>query len=184
MKVLVGALVGTLAAGVALPVVGFVLGGLGRAAPCHSAPDFMSGAIFGMFAFTYILFVPACVGGAIIGGIIGAVLEARRIGTRGEATEAGGVSWPRFSLKDMFMATSLVSVGLAGIFGVDRYVVPDTNAMYALVRIATFLGSCSLIGAGLMAPFHRKRLGALMGPLAGAFFYVAMVLMIAHQVRS
>jgi hypothetical protein len=181
MKVLGGALIGTLASGVALPVVGFVLGGLGRAAPCHSAPDFMSGAIFGMLAFTYFLFVPACIGGAVVGGIIGAVLEARhRLRTTGEVT-ASRASWPRFSLKDVFMATSLISIGLAGIFGVGRYIVSPSNASYAVVRIATFLGSSSFIGAGLMAPFHRKRLGALLGPLVGVFFYLAIVFVIVHQ---
>jgi hypothetical protein len=180
MKVLAGALIGTLAGGVSLPVVGFVLGGLGRAAPCHSAPDFMSGAIFGMFAFAYILFVPASIGGAVVGGIIGAVLEARHLGTRGEATEVG-VSWPRFSLKDVSLATSLISIGLAGIFGVDRYIVSSTNAWDAVVRIAVFLGSSSLVGAGLMAPFHRKWLGALLGPFIGAFFYLAVMFIVAHQ---
>jgi hypothetical protein len=132
-----------------------------------------------MFAFTYLLFVPACIGGAVVGGIIGAVLEARHRGTRGQA--APGASWPRFSLRGVFLATSLISVGLAGIFVVDRNIVPSTNAWDAVVRIAVFLGSSSLIGAGLMAPFHRKSLGALLGPLLGGFFYLAMMFVIAHQ---
>ncbi len=175
MKIVGGALIGMLTSGVALPVAGFVLGGLGRAAPCHSAPDFISGAIFGMFAFTYVLLVPVCTAGAAIG----AILTARH-GTVGDEPRPPGLRWPRFTLHDILLGTLLISVGLSGIFGVGAYLVPISSPAYPAVRIALLQGSSSFIGAGLMAPFQRKRLGALFGPLIGTFFYEVIMVVIVH----
>ncbi|WP_435015826.1 hypothetical protein TA3x_003379 [Tundrisphaera sp. TA3] len=70
-----GALVGLFAGPMFLAIIGFVLGGIGRAAPCHSAPDFMSGALFGAFGFVFILGLPAMAVGAIAGGIWGQTLD-------------------------------------------------------------------------------------------------------------
>ncbi|MCE9555785.1 MAG: hypothetical protein K8T91_20755 [Planctomycetes bacterium] len=75
MKILIGAFIGLTTASLALVVVGFVLGGIFRAAPCHKAPDFMSGAIFGMFALTVMGIVPVGAGGAIIGAIVGVIFQ-------------------------------------------------------------------------------------------------------------
>ncbi len=60
---------------IGIVIFGFVAGGIGRASPaCHAAPDFFSGAIFGMFAFTGMLAVPAAVIGAVTGGLLSALL--------------------------------------------------------------------------------------------------------------
>lgn len=49
---------------------GFVYGGLTRMAPCHSAPDFLSGAMFGAFAFTYLFGLPLAGIGTVVGTIV------------------------------------------------------------------------------------------------------------------
>ena len=49
---------------------GFVYGGLTRMAPCHSAPDFLSGAIFGGFAFTCFFGLPLAAVGTVVGTIV------------------------------------------------------------------------------------------------------------------
>jgi hypothetical protein len=59
----------------AVVVAGFVIGGIVRAAPCHSAPDFLSGAIFGAFGGAYILGLPAAGVGAASGGVVAALLN-------------------------------------------------------------------------------------------------------------
>ncbi len=76
-RILPGALIGLAVGPVVLAVSAFIIGGLGRAAPCHSAPDFLSGAIFAVFAFGFLYGLPALGIGAVIGAIVAAVLHER-----------------------------------------------------------------------------------------------------------
>jgi hypothetical protein len=73
-----GAISGLVIGPVALGLAAFVLGGLGRAAPCHRAADFLSGAIFACGAVIAILGLPAIGGGCVVGAILGAVLSGRQ----------------------------------------------------------------------------------------------------------
>jgi len=50
---------------------GFIWGGITRAAPWHSAPDFFSGGIFGAFAIYYVFGLPVVSGAAVIGAVFG-----------------------------------------------------------------------------------------------------------------
>ena len=61
-----------LVSGPALVVIGGALiGGHQRAAPCHEAPNFASGAMFGAYVYTYLFGIPAAVVGSIGGVVVG-----------------------------------------------------------------------------------------------------------------
>jgi hypothetical protein len=77
MRIIAGSIIGLVVCPVAVVLLGFVLGGVGRAAPCHSAPDFFSGALFGAFASAYYFGLPALGVGAVVGAIVPAVLSRR-----------------------------------------------------------------------------------------------------------
>ncbi len=180
MKVLGGVLIGSFASGVALPVIGFVLGGLGRAAPCHSAPDFMSGAIFGVFAITYVLFVPACIAGAVVGGIVGAVLEARhRLGTAGEVTDLRELA--ALQLKRCIF-------GDITHFHRARGHLWSRQIHRAPLERLVCVGQDRYVSRILLIHWRRsddaipsKAVGHLLGPLIGVFFYMAIAFAIVHQ---
>jgi hypothetical protein len=60
-------------------VAGFIWGGIHRVAPCHSAPDFSSGGVFGSLIFVNEYGLPVCIAGAALGAVVGAVLSAKKI---------------------------------------------------------------------------------------------------------
>jgi|tagenome__1003787_1003787.scaffolds.fasta_scaffold20490834_1 hypothetical protein len=73
---------------------------------------------------------------------------------------------PRFSIKDLLIATTLISVGLGLLYFVyqHRYT-PDDEAW----ELGAYLGGGALIGAGAMTPFKR--------PLRGAIIAVVLMLL-------
>jgi hypothetical protein len=77
---------------------------------------------------------------------------------------------PHFSLKQLILASTLVSIGI-GLIAIDKQlgwgIDPARDAL--LWSVASML-----IGAGVMAPFNRKQLGALLGP-----FVLALAIVIA-----
>lgn len=74
MNLIANALLGLTTGMFALATAAFVWGGINRAAPCHSAPDFMSGGIFALFALGYEFGLPAAVVCSLLGVGIGAVV--------------------------------------------------------------------------------------------------------------
>jgi hypothetical protein len=58
-------------------IAGFIHGGIIRAAPCHEAPDFLSGGVFGVFIYCALLGIPAGVVGIVAGGILGVWTKPR-----------------------------------------------------------------------------------------------------------
>ena len=78
MKILLGGLLGlaTVLALVAVP--GFVWGGPNRVAPCHSAPDFLTGGMFGLLFSLDEYGIPA----GLIGALSGVVTVLRQSRTR------------------------------------------------------------------------------------------------------
>lgn len=75
MKVIIGALGGIVSGLLIVAIIGFVWGGINKAAPCRSAPDFLTGAFFGSFAFTFIAGPLAAATGLVAGASIGAFFE-------------------------------------------------------------------------------------------------------------
>jgi hypothetical protein len=71
MGVLRWTLFGMVVGPVAVAVAGFLWGGVSRVAPCQTAPDFMSGGVFGALVFTYQFGLLAGVAGAVVGMLIG-----------------------------------------------------------------------------------------------------------------
>ena len=68
---LLGALLGVPLALASLGLTTGILGGIFRAAPCHSAPDFATGAVFGAIVGYFFLGIPAILVGLIAGGVWG-----------------------------------------------------------------------------------------------------------------
>src|SRR5262249_16405497 len=66
-KLVAALFVGALLGPVMLALLGAVWGGVERAAPCHQAPDFATGAFFGALVVTVEFWLPASIRGAIMG---------------------------------------------------------------------------------------------------------------------
>jgi hypothetical protein len=60
---------------------------VGRAAPCHSAPDFSTGAFFGALIFLYVLGLPTLFVGAILGAMIGGFVRGDPQGALADAQD-------------------------------------------------------------------------------------------------
>jgi hypothetical protein len=70
---------------------------------------------------------------------------------------------PRFSIKDLLLATLLVAVGfgLLATFALwSHEVQPPIKFLPTLIMLH---GACAAIGAGFFAPFHKKKIGAVIG---------------------
>ena len=63
----------------------------------------------------------------------------------------------QFSLRDLFLATTLIAFGVGGICIADRWY----NALGEHIVVLICLGSAAAIGAGIGAPFHKKLAGAI-----------------------
>ena len=74
-RIITGSLMGLIVGPLALLLAGFVVGGYTRMAPCHSAPDFISGALFGTLAVAWQFGIPAIVAGFILGAITATLLN-------------------------------------------------------------------------------------------------------------
>ena len=90
---------------------------------------------------------------------------------RTDRESGGSVKYPRFTLVHIFFSAAMIGIGLAGIF---YLFVNAQDAALPLVRI--WLGSGALIGAGLLTPFDRPFLGAMLGFAAQLFFGVVWFL--------
>jgi hypothetical protein len=67
---------------------------------------------------------------------------------------------PRFTIKDMMLATMLIAAGAGVLAMIFRWRGPSPPILPALI---TLHGACAMIGAGFFAPFHKKKLGAGIG---------------------
>jgi hypothetical protein len=82
---------------------------------------------------------------------------------------------PRFTLRDVVLATTLIAVGVGGATVTIRHLQYPYGAD-AFWLIPVLLYSAASVGAGVFAPFHRKRQGAIVGALfAAAIFIVKIV---------
>jgi hypothetical protein len=78
-------------------------------------------------------------------------------------TPAPSRRWFRFALQDLFLGITLVTVGTGGLVGSLK------NADFVIIDLllGIWYGSAALIGAGLLAPFRKKTIGAIVGFLLG-----------------
>ena len=71
---------------------------------------------------------------------------------------------PRFTLRDMFVATTLIAVAIGTAAITIRYTIRhQDDASDAIWAMPVLLGCGATTGAGVFTPFHRKRLGAFLG---------------------
>jgi hypothetical protein len=84
---------------------------------------------------------------------------------------------PRFSIKDLMLATALVAAGMCiTIFAND---IANTSNSPSIVLVLTilglFLGGFALVGAGVLYPFGRAWTGALVGFFLSALWLGFMI---------
>jgi hypothetical protein len=93
-----------------------------------------------------------------------------------------GMNLPRFTLPDMFVTTTLIAVGIGAATFTFRYGDPDKDAGWGAPVLLT---AAAAIGAGIFAPFHRKRLGAKIGMFAAiATFVVGRIIYVFSHLHS
>jgi hypothetical protein len=76
---------------------------------------------------------------------------------------------PRFTIKRLLAAVALIAVG-CGMLGAIRYV----SAPF--ISLAIWIAAGAVIGAGILTPFHRMRLGIATGIVAGFAVLAGMLL--------
>jgi hypothetical protein len=73
---------------------------------------------------------------------------------------------PRFTLREVLLSITIIAVGL-GLLNASVQVNDLARSILALCAFAT-------IGAGLFTPFHKKRLGAVLGLVLPLAFFLIM----------
>lgn len=76
---------------------------------------------------------------------------------------------PRFSIKDLLLATTLIALGIGALMTLAR-TTGDFHRAFPGTAFVLFLGGGALIGAGLLAPASRPLAGAVIGALVQAAF--------------
>lgn len=82
---------------------------------------------------------------------------------------------PRFTIKDLLIATTLIAVGtgmIAVVLRGDAWLWPRGN-LAVLTVFALWLSGGGCIGAGLLIPFKHPLVGASAGILIQAFLLLA-----------
>ena len=79
---------------------------------------------------------------------------------------------PRFSIKSLLLATTLIAVGMALMYFV--YQRPDTEEN-AAGKIVAVLSGGALIGGGIFTPFNRPWIGAI---LAVVLMFLTVLLLL------
>jgi hypothetical protein len=74
------------------------------------------------------------------------------------------VGMPRFSIKELMLAITLIAIGLSVCLAIVNYGGHDMSLIERprIALVAFGIGGI-MIGAGVMAPFHRKVAGAQIG---------------------
>ena len=81
---------------------------------------------------------------------------------------------PRFTLRDMFLATTLIAIGIGVATFTVRYANTHKDAGWGVLFL--LLACSAVIGAGVFTPFHQKWAGAGIGLLVlAAAFIVWMI---------
>ncbi len=77
---------------------------------------------------------------------------------------------PRFSIKNLMLATLLVAAGLAVCLVPLNYAGDMSLSARLHIALLAFGVGGAMIGAGVMAPFHKKATGAAIGLALGGVF--------------
>jgi hypothetical protein len=79
---------------------------------------------------------------------------------------------PRFSIKDLILATTLVAVGLTVEVLLLR---TDQPWLSPAAGIVVYFSGAAAIGAGLLTPIHKKAVGVAIGIFAAIFLMILFV---------
>ena len=75
----------------------------------------------------------------------------------------------QYTLKELFLATTLIAVGIGGL----KFAFEYAHEFFSFVTIVSLSGTA--LGAGVFTPFQRKRLGAILGTIV-AWIIIGVVL--------
>jgi hypothetical protein len=89
----------------------------------------------------------------------------------------------RFSIKDLLLATTLVAIGVAieVAFLIHHQRPVPWWQEHFVPAIAISVGGMSMIGAGLLAPFHKKILGIAVGAAVSVVLTLAIAVLAALE---
>ena len=88
---------------------------------------------------------------------------------------------PKFSIKDLLIATAIVAVGLTiALFALNPRWEPYIEKFW-YVLLAEYLVGCAIAGAGLMYPFKRSKLGAKLGMVVGVLLMLSLVVIAMYS---
>ena len=79
---------------------------------------------------------------------------------------------PRFSIKDLLLATTLVAIGIGGMCGADAGFLEPAE-----LNMLTWVVCGAVAGAGIGYPFHLWRLGAVLGFVAALIWGMILLSM-------
>ena len=85
-------------------------------------------------------------------------------------------SMPRFSIKDLFLSTTLISMAMGCFLMLGNMSAPGAEFEILMMAIGF-----SLLGAGLLAPLKKKQIGAGVG--AGVFLLLFVIAYVTMTVR-
>ena len=77
----------------------------------------------------------------------------------------------QFSLKDLFLGTTMIAVGFGIAVLPFSTIVWDEMWFFRLVPQGLWLGGGALIGAGLLLPYKKAAIGAVIGFVVQVLFF-------------
>jgi hypothetical protein len=70
---------------------------------------------------------------------------------------------PRFSVKDLIVATTLIGAGLATAFLTLGTPYEEFRVRFWFISLGLWIGGWAIVGAGAMYPFKKAEMGAWIG---------------------
>ena len=85
---------------------------------------------------------------------------------------------PRFSIKDLLLATTMVAVGIGAALLAQQLAksLEYPGAALAIAELGLWVGGSALAGAGVLYPFGRAVVGAAVGLVLSALWVGLLIL--------
>ena len=80
---------------------------------------------------------------------------------------------PKFSIKDLLIATTLIALGLGGAGVSQSLADPHLALTYLMIRLPLHLAGWMIVGCGVLFPFRMSYLGAFLGLVVGTAIVAA-----------
>lgn len=161
---------------IAVPLLGViggvVVGAIGFAPIATAVDPLSSGAFHSKVGAAYqrigvIFGIPiGALAGLLVVSVWWLVGRSKRLPTTAPDHACGKLSgMPRFSIKDLTLATAMMAIGIGLVTYVLRYKPESVNSITNVSSLfpLSWFGGGVLIGAGIMTPFNRPWTGVIIG---------------------